>query len=94
MMRGLFSGPSYWALDFSVTKRQTITERLSAEFRAETFNSLNHPAIGQPGTGVSSCTTDSCSFGIPSNTPAVAATNSFLGNGGPRRMQFGVKLIF
>ncbi|HLB47956.1 MAG TPA: hypothetical protein VJL59_13205 [Anaerolineales bacterium] len=94
MARGLFSGPTYWALDFSVSKRQTITERLTAEFRAETFNTLNHPAIGQPATGLTSCTIDSCTFGRPSNTPAVAATNSYLGNGGPRRMQFGIKLIF
>jgi hypothetical protein len=94
MTRGLFSGPRYVALDFSVTKRQTITERFSAEFRAETFNTLNHPALGQPGTSLTNCSATSCGFGLPTNTPAVAATNSYLGTGGPRRMQFGVKLIF
>ena len=93
MMRGIFDGPSYYALDFSVTKRQRITERFSAEFRAETFNTFNHPVFAQPSTGLG-CSLTACAFGTSTNTPAVSATNAYLGTGGPRRMQFGVKIIF
>jgi hypothetical protein len=93
MMRGIFDGPGYWALDFSVTKRHQISERVAAEFRAETFNTFNHPSFGQPTAGLG-CSSTSCEFGTTDETPAVAATNSFLGSGGPRRMQFGFKLIF
>jgi hypothetical protein len=93
LMRGIFDGPTYWALDFSVTKRQRISERFEAEFRAETFNTFNHPAFAQP-TGGLGCTSSACAFGTVDATPAVDATNAFLGTGGPRRMQFGFKLIF
>jgi hypothetical protein len=93
MAKGLFDGPGYWAMDFSVSKRQQITERFAAEFRAETFNTFNHPSFAQPATGLG-CSSSGCTFGTSSSTSAVAATNSFLGTGGPRRMQFGVKIIF
>ena len=94
MARNLFSGPHYLGLDMSVTKTQKITERFSAEFRAEFFNTLNHPAFSTPGTNIASCTTDSCLFGLSTATPPNAASNSFLGSGGPRRIQFGAKIIF
>ena len=93
MPKGLFDGPSYWSADMSLAKRQKVTERLSAEFRAESFNTLNHPVFGQPATNVS-CSATTCNLGLTSATPDVAATNPVLGSGGARRLQFGVKLIF
>jgi hypothetical protein len=93
MPRNLFDGPSFWSLDMSLAKRQRITEGISAEFRAESFNILNHPAFDQPSTGVS-CSATTCNLGLTSATPDVGATNPVLGSGGARRFQFGVKLIF
>jgi len=93
MPKGLFDGPSYWSVDMSLAKRQRITERLSAEFRAESFNTLNHPVFAQPATSVS-CSSTACNLGLTSATPDVAATNPVLGSGGARRLQFGVKLLF
>jgi hypothetical protein len=93
MPRGLFDGPSYWSVDMSLAKRQQITERVSAEFRAESFNILNHPVFAQPATSVS-CSATTCNLGLTSATPDVAATNPVLGSGGARRLQLGVKLIF
>jgi hypothetical protein len=93
MTRGLLSGPSFWNLDMSVSKRQAITERLSAEFRAEFFNIFNHPVFAQPEDGLG-CEAGDCVLGQTFETPDVASTNPVLGTGGQRRVQFGVKLIF
>jgi hypothetical protein len=95
MGRGRLSGPAFFGLDMSVSKRQQITERLTAEFRAEFFNILNHPAFAQPENGTeceSSCLTDGLLR--VTATPDTDATNPVLGSGGPRRMQVGIKLIF
>ncbi len=35
-------------LDFSAIKNFPITERQSLQLRFETFNTLNHPALGNP----------------------------------------------
>jgi hypothetical protein len=88
-----FTGPSYFNIDFSVTKRHQITERYTAEFRVETFNILNHPAFTPPSDGLG-CSSSGCNLGRVNNTPNVGATNAFLGSGGQRRFQFGAKFIF
>jgi hypothetical protein len=93
MTRGLLSGPAFVGLDMSVTKTHRITERVSAEFRAEFFNILNHPAFAQPESGVG-CDSGGCNLGQVTDTPDTASTNPVLGSGGPRRIQMGVKLTF
>jgi hypothetical protein len=95
MTRGAISGPAFFGLDMSVSKRHQITERLTGEFRAEFFNILNHPAFAQPENDTeceSSCLTDGLMR--VTATPDTDATNPVLGSGGPRRMQVGFKLIF
>jgi len=90
-----FHGLPFWQADASVVKRQKMTERFSGEFRFEVFNFFNHPNFAQPsGTIGTSCTATSCAFQTITRTPDVAATNPIIGAGGPRRMQFGVKIIF
>jgi hypothetical protein len=93
MARGMLSGPAFFGLDMSVSKRHQITERLTAEFRAEFFNVLNHVALAQPESGVG-CEVGDCVLGQVFETPDTAATNPVLGTGGPRRVQLGIKLIF
>lgn len=44
-------GPRQDRWDFSVIKNFRVAERLTTQFRAETFNALNHPnLINNPGT--------------------------------------------
>jgi hypothetical protein len=93
MYRGMLSGPAFVGLDMSVTKTHRITERVSAEFRAEFFNLLNHPAFGQPESDLG-CDSGTCNLGVSTSTPDTDATNPVLGSGGPRRIQMGVKLTF
>jgi len=85
--RGAFFGPNYRNLDFSVDKLWKFKERYSAEFRLEFFNFTNHGDSGAPGTDPSKST-----FGFSSGTPD--SSNSVLGSGGPRHIQFGLKLGF
>jgi hypothetical protein len=93
MPRNLFRGPGFHNWDLSVFKSFKFRERLSAQFRVEFFNILNHPNFNTAGnsdpTGAGVC-----GFGTSCNTPDVAATNPVLGSGGSREMQLGLKLIF
>ncbi|MEP7364951.1 MAG: TonB-dependent receptor [Acidobacteriota bacterium] len=45
LQRRMFSGPSAWNMDMGLQKRTTITERVSLEIRAETYNTFNHPTF-------------------------------------------------
>ncbi len=48
--RNILTGPSIWTLDFSAIKNFPMTERQRLQLRIESFNTLNHPALGSPVT--------------------------------------------
>jgi len=54
--RNSFFGPRLFNADASLTKALPITERVSAQFRAELFNVFNHVNLGQPTATVDSPT--------------------------------------
>jgi len=87
---GVFAGPTYKNVDFSVLKLWKIKERYSAQFRLEFFNLLNRTDFSAPGSNPSSGL--SGGFGYATSTPD--STNAVLGSGGPRHIQFGLKLAF
>ena len=89
-------GATQW--DFAVHRDFRLHESLKLQFRAEMFNLLNHPNFGPPdnlfGFG---------SFGLAQATLANSLTNGNLGNGalsplyqmgGPRSIQFALKLMY
>ncbi len=97
---GIF-GPKFVNADFSISKDTRITERLAAQLRVEFFNVFNHPNFALPnGTltpGVNSdgsVNTSAGSAGLVTQTPDVAQGNPGLGGGGPRVLQFAVRLTF
>jgi hypothetical protein len=97
----VFRGFPFYNWDLSVTKMWKFKERLTAQFRAEFFNVLNHPNISNPfgGAGGDNTYTDpsgtgGSSFGFRPETPDVTSSNPVLGSGGPRAIQLGLKLIF
>ncbi len=47
-----FWGPHFWQSDISLFKDFKITEKWTGQFRAETFNGLNHVNLGQPNATV------------------------------------------
>jgi hypothetical protein len=95
--RNFARGFGAWQMDVAVRREFPIYETLRLQFRAEAFNVFNHPNFGTvdqnfctPGTGTG------CTFG-----QALGTLNSGLGilsplyqTGGPRSMQFALKLIF
>jgi len=89
--RNQIYGPGFWDADFSVTKDTKITETLGVQFRAEFFNIFNHPNFALPDNFV---TPGVGPDGVISATPDVAQGNPGLGGGGPRVIQFAVRLTF
>ena len=69
-------GQSTW--NFSLAKTFTLYERLKAQFRAETYNAMNHPSFANPNLSPTNS-----SFG------AVTQTNSE-----PRNWQFALRINF
>jgi hypothetical protein len=75
--------------------RQKTKERYTAQFRVEFFNLFNRadfavPGIASPQSDPSTGITGG--FGYAQNTPDL--NNAVLGSGGPRHIQFGLKLTF
>jgi hypothetical protein len=107
MGRNIFRDPGFRNWDVSVVKNIKIRERLSAQFRAEFFNVLNHPIFASPYGGPNGqALTDpstpgsvgggvvSSGFGCGCSTPDQATGEPVTGTGGARAVQLGLKLIF
>jgi len=89
--RNFLRGFGAWQMDLAVRREFPIHERVRLQFRAEAFNIFNHPNFGfiQP------------FFGDPRFGRATATLAQSLGvlsglyqMGGPRSMQFALKLMF
>jgi len=86
--RGQNYNPGYSDVDLAVVKNTAITERVSAQFRADIFNLFNHAnlaPVGLPTTGET---------GQISSTLGVYLGNPGIGPGEPQNVQFSLKLIF
>lgn len=77
--RNVLRGPNQKRVDFSLSKMTRIVEDVSLEFRWEIFNLLNNVNFANPNSDLQ----DSLDLGTITNTV-----------GGPRVMQFGLKLRF
>ncbi|HEY8460747.1 MAG TPA: carboxypeptidase-like regulatory domain-containing protein [Blastocatellia bacterium] len=77
--RNALRGPYQKRVDFGLSKSAPITERVGLEFRWDIFNLFNNVNFANPASDLA----DSTDFGAITNTV-----------GGPRVMQFGLKLKF
>jgi len=89
--RNLARGFGAWQMDLAIRREFPIHERLKLQFRAEAFNVFNHPNFGLIDQH----------FGDPTFGQATGTLASSLGIlsplyqlGGPRSMQFALKLIY
>jgi hypothetical protein len=101
MGRNLFRDSGFRNWDLSVTKDWKFRERLTAQFRAELFNVLNHPNFANPyggtsgyGPGAFDDPSQTAQLGCGCATPDVAGGNPVVGSGSNRAIQLGLKLIF
>jgi hypothetical protein len=86
--RNMLRRPGFFQWDTALAKTTQITERVSLQFRWDVFNILNRPNFGFVQNNVRNG-----NFGTISSTPDVDAINP-LAEGGPRTMQFVMKLRF
>ena len=86
--RNVVFGPNLHTVDLSVNKQTRLTEKTSLQFRAEIINALNRANLSLPNVDFNGA------ISAISETPDVSAGNPRLGEGGPRVIQFGLKLIF
>jgi hypothetical protein len=95
--KNIFHDTPFRNWDVSLQKNWKFKERLTAQFRAEFFNVLNHPLFGDVGSGhlaTNDPSQGAAAFGLASATPDQASGNPVLGSGSNRDIQLGLKLIF
>jgi hypothetical protein len=67
--RNFIYGPSFWQMDMSFFKTFAVTERFRMQFRAESFNFLNHTNLANPNACVDCPGTAGRIFGAFANWP-------------------------
>jgi len=95
--RNFVRGFGAWQMDLAVRREFPIYERLKLQFRAEAFNVFNHPNFGTINpTYCSPSTGPGCTFGQATATLAnsLGGLSSLYQMGGPRSLQFALKLMF
>jgi outer membrane receptor protein involved in Fe transport len=95
--RNILRNPGLEQFDFSVLKNARISERITAQFRAEFFNVLNHADFASPAASGNNLLTAGPSFGLSqesANMSAGGLLSPLFNSGGPRSLQFALKLLF
>ena len=100
--RNVVRGFGAWQMDVAVRREFPIYERLKLQFRAEAFNIFNHPNFGMINPTYCSPNPSSpafapgCTFGLATGTLAnsLGGLNALYQMGGPRSMQFSLRLAF
>jgi hypothetical protein len=93
--KNIFRDTPFHNWDVSVQKNWKFKERLTAQFRAEFFNVLNHPMFADVGNGhLATNDPSSGSLGLANATPDQGSGNPVLGSGSSRDIQLGLKLIW
>jgi hypothetical protein len=103
--RNVLRGFGAWQIDFSLHRDFPVSERLSLQLRAEVFNIFNHPNFANPndgdtparltfapGPGFGSATETLANGLGPGNV--LGQLSSLFQIGGPRSMQFALRLRF
>jgi hypothetical protein len=93
--RNFVRGFGAWQMDVAVRREFPIHERLKLQFRAEAFNVFNHPDFGSV-NGIYCSAGPGCTFGQATQTLArsLGILSPIYQQGGPRSIQFALKLIF
>jgi hypothetical protein len=89
--RNVVRGFGAWQIDTALRREFKLKESLRLQFRAEAFNLLNHPNFGSIQT-----TLTAANFGQATNTlnQQLGGISQLYQIGGPRSLQFAVKVLF
>ena len=89
--RNFVRGFGMWQINIAVRREFPIYERLRLQFRAEAFNVLNHPNFGYVNPYLTDATFGRATQMLNSSLGTLASQYQ---QGGPRSMQFALKLLF
>ncbi|MBC7910438.1 MAG: TonB-dependent receptor, partial [Pyrinomonadaceae bacterium] len=94
--RNALRGFPFTQIDLSLHRRFALTERVGLQFRMEVFNLLNHPNFGDPVNDLSSDEFGRANAMLGRSLSATNNTgfNPLFQAGGPRAVQFALKLQF
>jgi hypothetical protein len=88
---------SAWQIDFALSRDIRLTQAFRVGLRAEAFNIFNHPNFGKPVTGLAAATfgqqIQMLNAGLGSGEAARGLNPTFQ-VGGPRSLQFSVRLTY
>jgi hypothetical protein len=94
--KGILHGPGYWQLNPAVYKNFRVTERVNAEFRAESFNCTNTPRWGNPNNGAGAMRLDA-NGNLRTDIPYATALGNFMtitSASTGRQFRFGMRVSF
>ena len=87
-------GFGLWQVDLSIGRKFPLTERINLQFRADAFNLFNHPNFSNPlGIFISPASTTFLRSRTMANV-ALGGLNPLFQEGGPRSLQFSLRLSF
>ena len=89
--RNFARGFGAWQMDLAVRREFPIHERLKLQFRAEGFNMFNHPNFGSIDSNFGSVTFGQATATLANSQGIVSPLYQM---GGPRSMQFALKVSF
>ncbi len=98
--RNALRGFSFYQVDLALRRQFNLTERFKLQFRAEAFNLFNHPNFANPVNNLANPqfgeSTQMLGRGLASSGSAAGegGFNPLYQVGGPRSMQFALKLLF
>jgi hypothetical protein len=108
--RNALRGFPFYQVDVSLRRRFNLTERVGIQFKTDIFNIFNHPNFSNPeatlysryGIGLPGLPIPNPSFGLSQSivgrggesTGVIGGLNSLYQAGGPRSIQFSLKLQF
>lgn len=91
--RNVARGLGAWQVDFALRRRFNLTERMHLQFRAEAFNLFNHPNFGTIQTSLTASNFGQATNMLNQQLSGVGLSQLYQ-IGGPRSLQFALKLLF
>lgn len=93
--RDQYYGPGLANYDFSAAKNFPLgTERMQLQFRGDLFNIFNHTNFSNPVSNQSSASFGQITSTVGSSVATAVGTTAGLVGGGPRIVQFSMRLTF
>jgi hypothetical protein len=92
--RNQYYGPGLQNYNFAAAKSFKFTEQLGLQFRAEFFNLFNHTNFANPQNNQSSATFGKITATVGSATATAVGTTAGVAGGGPRVIQFSLRVQF